>query len=168
MKHPTRPLILFVSMITSLSALAADAIKPVDDVVKPAVPDRQRCVVPDRVRLTGYVGARIDASERNRLLTIDENEQLDGFRNRPGKQAWVGEHVGKYLHAATLAWVYSGDAMLREKIDRVATELIKCQEPDGYLGTYVDRWPAHRGWDVWVHKYDLIGLLTYYRFTGDA
>jgi DUF1680 family protein len=52
-------------------------------------------------------------------------------------------------------------------MDRVAHALIAAQDPDGYLGTYTDdkRWTS---WDVWVHKYDLIGLLSYYRVTGDA
>ena len=40
----------------------------------------------------------------------------------------------------------------------VISGLIAAQLPDGYLGTYPNdkRWTA---WDVWVHKYDLIGLL---------
>ena len=41
------------------------------------------------------------------------------------------------------------------------------QLPDGYLGTYTDdkRWTS---WDVWVHKYDLLGLLSYSRATGNT
>ena len=52
-------------------------------------------------------------------------------------------------------------------MDRMARALMATQKPDGYLGTYVDekRWTA---WDVWVHKYDLIGLLNYHETTGDA
>jgi hypothetical protein len=75
--------------------------------------------------------------------------------------------VGKFLHAATLAWANTGDAQLKEKIDRVAGELVKCQKEDGYLGTYEDkeRWTS---WDVWSHKYNLIGLLTYYQYTGNS
>jgi uncharacterized protein len=48
----------------------------------------------------------------------------------------------------------------------VAAELIKCQLRDGYLGTYLDknRWTE---WDVWAHKYNLIGLITYMRYTGN-
>jgi len=47
----------------------------------------------------------------------------------------------------------------------MARELIATQLPDGYLGTYTDdqRWTS---WDVWVHKYDLLGLLAYYQATG--
>jgi DUF1680 family protein len=52
-------------------------------------------------------------------------------------------------------------------MDRVARQLIAAQLPDGYLGTYTDdqRWTS---WDVWVHKYDLIGLLSYYNAAGYA
>ncbi|MCX7048523.1 MAG: glycoside hydrolase family 127 protein [Candidatus Sumerlaeota bacterium] len=104
---------------------------------------------------------------KNRLLVVNEEELLAGFRKRPGKQDWIGEHVGKFLHAATLAWVNTGDPELKAKIDRVAAELIKCQDADGYLGTYLPEkhWTS---WDVWIHKYDLIGLLTYHQYTGDA
>ena len=74
--------------------------------------------------------------------------------------------MGKWLHAATLAWVNTGDAALRAKLDAVVAELAKCQLADGYLGTYLDkdRWTA---WDVWAHKYNLLGLITYMRFTGN-
>jgi DUF1680 family protein len=109
---------------------------------------------------------RIDANEHNRLVQLDTGRLLEGYRKRPGRQAWDGEHVGKWLHAATLAWVYTGDAALREKLDYTARELCKCQLEDGYLGTYLekDRWTE---WDVWAHKYNLIGLLTYIRYTGN-
>ncbi|MBC8012400.1 MAG: glycoside hydrolase family 127 protein [Burkholderiales bacterium] len=132
-----------------------------------AVADVQALQDPDAARLTGWLGQRIDGNEKVRLLGIDtERRLLDCFRNRPGKQEWAGEHAGKWLHAATLAWVNSGDPALRAKIDYVVAELIKCQLPDGYLGTYTpDKyWTS---WDLWSHKYNLIGLITYMRYTGD-
>ena len=48
------------------------------------------------------------------------------------------------------------------QMDRIVLALIATQIADGYLGTYLDdkRWTS---WDVWVHKYDLIGLLACYR-----
>lgn len=126
---------------------------------------------PSDVHLSGYLGARVANNEKNRLLEVDENAILTGFRKRPGEQAWIGEHVGKFLHAAALAWAYSGDPALKAKLDRVARELMKTQEPNGYLGTYTPekRWGLYPGadWDVWVHKYDLIGLLAYHQYTGD-
>ena len=85
------------------------------------IADRQDSQSPDRVRLSGWVGSRIEANEGNRLVKLDAARLLEGYRKRPGRQAWDGEHVGKWLHAATLAWVNTGDAPLRQKLDYVVT-----------------------------------------------
>ncbi|HEY3266933.1 MAG TPA: beta-L-arabinofuranosidase domain-containing protein [Armatimonadota bacterium] len=118
------------------------------------------------VRLTGgLLGDRYAANVQGRLLKVDEQDLLDAFEHRlQPHQDWAGEHVGKFLHAATLTWATTHNAALKAKIDRVARRLIATQEPDGYLGTYA---PDHRwtSWDVWVHKYDILGLLTYYQYT---
>jgi DUF1680 family protein len=145
---------------------ASSALALVPEKIPPVVPDLQDFQNPDRVQLKGWIGSRIDANEGNRLAKLDTDRLLEGYRKRPGRQTWDGEHVGKWLHAATLAWVNTGDPALRKKLDYVATELVKCQLADGYLGTYEekDRWTQ---WDVWAHKYNLIGLITYIRYTGN-
>ncbi len=132
-----------------------------------AIADRQAFQQPDCLQLTGWIGSRVVANEKNRLVRVDTDRLLEGYRKRPGRQSWDGEHVGKWLHAATLAWVNTGDPELRKKLDITVTELIKCQLNDGYLGTYTDdkRWTQ---WDVWAHKYNLIGLITYIRYTGNT
>ena len=84
-------------------------ISPLPDKVASVIADRQDFQVPDRVRLTGWVGTRIDVNEANRLAKLDPARLLEGYRKRPGRQSWDGEHVGKWLHAATLAWVNTGD-----------------------------------------------------------
>lgn len=146
--------------------LTAAEIAPLPEKVLPAIPDRQDFQPPDRVQLTGWLGRRIQGNEANRLVKLEAARLLEGYRKRPGRQSWDGEHVGKWLHAATLAWANTGDPALRAKLDYIAAELVKCQMDDGYLGTYVEsnRW---RSWDVWAHKYNLIGLLTYVRYTGN-
>src|SRR5204863_3875287 len=119
------------------------------------MPDRLQTLSPADVHLEGYLGHRVLNSEKNRLLQVDEDELLAGFRKRPGKQAWIGEHVGKWLHAATLAWANTGDPALKRKLDRVVRSLLATQEPDGYLGTYTSdkRFGLYpdADWDVWVH-----------------
>jgi hypothetical protein len=158
-------------MIATVLALAlvAPSTRPavvVPERVPPAVPDRQSAQDPARVRLTGWLGERIAANESNRLARVDTDRLLEGYRRRPGRQSWDGEHVGKWLHAASLAWAHSGDSALRAKLDATVAELLKCQLPDGYLGTYLekDRWTE---WDVWAHKYNLLGLVAYVRHTGN-
>ncbi len=149
-----------------LSCAVRAATVPVPEQAACAVADKQEFQIPDRVRLAGWLGARIAANATNRLAKIDTDRLLEGYRKRPGRQSWDGEHIGKWLHAATLAWVNTGDADLRAKLDATAAELAKCQLDDGYLGTYLDaqRWTS---WDVWAHKYNLIGLVTYMRYTGN-
>lgn len=149
------------------SALAAPAaITPLPDIVPAVVADRQEAQVPDRVHLDGMLGTRIQVNTVNRLLEVPTERLLEGYRKRPGRQTWEGEHIGKWLHAASLAWANSGDTRLHAKIADAVAELVECQEADGYLGTYLPktRWTE---WDVWAHKYNLLGLLTWMRLSGD-
>lgn len=133
--------------------------------------DRFSPIDPGAVQIRGFLGERCKKNESARLLTKNEDELLAGFQQRPGEQAWVGEHVGKWLHAATLTWAYTKSEAMRAKLDRVASALIATQQPDGYLGTYADdaHWAMGKDqkWDVWVHKYNLLGLITYHTYTGD-
>jgi uncharacterized protein len=158
---------VFLLSLLPFAASSAREIRPLADKTSLKAPDRQAFQTPDRVHLTGWLGERIAANESNRLTKLDPARLLEGYRKRPGRQAWDGEHVGKWLHAATLAWANTGDPALREKLDYTVRELLKCQLDDGYLGTYLerDRWSE---WDVWAHKYNLIGLITYMRFTGNT
>ncbi|HEY2339882.1 MAG TPA: beta-L-arabinofuranosidase domain-containing protein, partial [Steroidobacteraceae bacterium] len=120
--------------------------------------------------LSGPLAERMRINVEGRLLRIDADACLAGFvrRDTAGSfdSAWVGEHAGKFLDAACNALRYREDDRLRRIAERMARALIASQEPDGYLGTY----PAARrwsGWDVWVHKYNLIGLLSYYELTAE-
>jgi DUF1680 family protein len=164
------PRVRFLSAVIILAAVCSTrspaAVNLVPAKVRPAIRDAQDFQTPDRVQLGGWIGTRIQANEGNRLAKMDMDRLLEGYRKRPGRQIWDGEHVGKWLHAATLAWANTGDPELRKKLDYVAAELPKCQLADGYLGTYEekDRWTL---WDVWAHKYNLIGLITYMRYTGN-
>ena len=174
----TRPLSLFTALTIAAAGPAAPArplagrgVEPVPPKVASVFGDAAEVLSPSDIHINGWLGARIDANESKRLLVVDTEPLLAGYHKRPGSHPWIGEHVGKWMHAATLAWAYTGDPRLQDKLDRVAAELIACQEPDGYLGTYVPdkRFGLYPGadWDVWSHKYNLIGLLTYYQYTGN-
>ena len=139
--------------------------------VPPELRDVLEVPSPSAVHLGGYLGGRVAANEKNRLAQVDLEPLLAGFRQKPGSHPWIGEHIGKWMHAAALAWANTDDPALRKKLDYAAAELVKAQEPDGYLGTYVPekRFGLFEGsdWDVWSHKYNLMGLLTYYQLTGN-
>jgi DUF1680 family protein len=113
----------------------------------------------------GWMGEKLKANTEQRLEKVDEDALLAGFINRPGSHSWIGEHVGKFLDAACNAYENNADPILKIQIDRTAQQLIAAQLPDGYLGTYEmdSHWTS---WDVWSHRYDLIGLLHYYQLSG--
>lgn len=154
---------------------------PVRAASAPVVADRTCPLDPTAVEVGGLLGERIRAHTAGRVMQIDEDVLLGGFRHRPGSHPWIGEHVGKWLHAASLLWLHTQDEQLRDKLTRVAQGLVATQGEDGYLGTYVperrlglypgEAWDGHSwhdsDWDVWVHKYSLLGLLSYYGISGD-
>lgn len=118
-----------------------------------------------KLKLGGWLGERVEANTEERLYKVDEKELLAGFINRPGSHSWIGEHIGKFLDAACNAYANNGDPALKTQIDRMAQQLIAAQLPDGYLGTYEmdSHWTS---WDVWSHRYNLMGLLHYYEISG--
>ena len=62
-------LAVLVSTI-ALTVSASAAISPLPEKVTPVVPDRQDFQIPDRLRLTGWVGLRIEANEANVMNSI--------------------------------------------------------------------------------------------------
>lgn len=151
--------------VASNGAAAKEARKTIDCVWKP---------LPNSLE-GGLLAQRVGLWESNRLwhmLDCEGGYMLAGFESRPGKHPWQGEHVGKWLHAATLAHERTDNAKLGEKLQETVERLLTAQEPNGYLGTYAgkDRFhtiPAAKNWDVWTHRYNLYGLLTYERFHPD-
>ena len=99
---------------------AADKI-PLPEKVTCAIADKQAFQQPDRVHLTGWIGSRMEVNAMGRLAKINPDRLLMSYEHRPGCQSYDGEHIGKWLHAATLAWVNNGDPELRKKMDDVAT-----------------------------------------------
>ncbi len=127
----------------------------------------QKFFPPDvaRSEVHGWLGEKLKANTEMRLKKVDEDALLAGFINRPGNHSWIGEHIGKFLEAAANAYADNGDPELKIQLDRSAQHLIAAQLPDGYLGTY-DMDSHWTSWDVWSHRYDLMGLLRYYEISG--
>ena len=142
-----------------------DKEKPESPIVKLAIKGKSGTIPFEDIKLDGYLSERENANLYQRLLNIDEKGILECYYNRPGKQTWVGEYAGKYLHAASRVWRFTKNKQLKAQMDRVVDILLACQNEDGYLGTYLpaDYWTE---WDVWAHKYNLLGLLSYYSATG--
>ena len=132
----------------------------------------------------GLLAERVELWRGNRLWFIsDSGYLLSGFETCPGDHPWQGEHVGKWLHAATLAYEETHDEKLGRRLEETVQRLLAAQDANGYMGTYAeenrfyivpdkDNWQegtrdVQGSWDVWSHRYNLYGLLTYERFHPD-
>ena len=62
---------LFILMNTAAFAVHAAPVLPVPYVVAPVAPAVLHPIQPSAVRIEGWLGARIDANERHRLLVVD-------------------------------------------------------------------------------------------------
>jgi DUF1680 family protein len=120
----------------------------------------------DRQKIGGLLGERLRLNLEGNLVRVDEPGLLAELQNRPSKPPRISEYIGKFLHAASNTWAYTGDQRLKNTMDRLVRALIAAQLPDGYLAIANGdpRWTIE---DVWGHKYVLIGLLSYYQVTGD-
>ena len=155
-----------ISRIMIAVVLAAQIGFSTRPAVSGPVVDKTSPIQPGQIHLSGWLGQRVDANWKNRLLKVSLDERIKPFQNPAEREGWSGEHIGKWLHAASITCDYTHDPALRKRLDDAVTSLIAAQNPDGYLGTYAkqNRWG---GWDVWTHKYNLLGLLAYYETTHD-
>lgn len=120
----------------------------------------------EQVAFSGLLHEHVIINLQKRLLQIDSAILLSGFVKRPGKQSWIGEHMGKFLNAASNSYRYSHDPAIKLLMDEMVQKYLATQLPDGYLGTYLPE-KYWKSWDVWAHKYAMIGLMSYYSVTGD-
>jgi uncharacterized protein len=89
----------------------------------------------------GVIGERVDLWRNNRFWFIEESGYLiDGFENRPGEHAWQGEHLGKWLHAGTIAYRITADQQIKNAMNEMVERVLATQKPNGYLGTYADEY----------------------------
>src|SRR5512144_2993963 len=101
-----------VGLAVSAGAWAAAVQDRVADRFVPAPFERQR--------IEGLLGQRMRVNLEGRLLHVDEARLLKGFEQPPGEQAWIGEHIGKYLDAASNTWRLTHDQRLKAQMDRMA------------------------------------------------
>ena len=115
------------------------------------------------VRLRGPLGDRLERMIRNHVIATDTEYITAPFLEKTERtNRWQTEFWGKYMHAAAPYLVYTGDEKLARNIEHGVENILRSQEPSGYIGNYPDDVRCNEGWDVWGMKYTLMGLLHYY------
>ena len=111
-----------------------------------------------------FLGRRLDLNLRDGVLkVIDLESYLRPYKDGKRPMWPAGEYLGKYMQAFSRMYLYSGNPELLEKMQVVSGAWLSAQREDGWVGTG-EQWGA---WDVWEHKYTLLGLLDQYELTGE-
>jgi DUF1680 family protein len=139
---------------------------PPQPVVVDAVTDRYRPLLFDQQKLAGLLARRMRANSEGYLEHVDD--QLSGSQSGLSNSAagGLGEQAGKFLEASANAYEYRHDDHLRAVMDRVAKQLIAVHTAGRHLAEHST---DERGdsQDLLIQKYDVLGLLAYYRVTDD-
>lgn len=88
------------------------------------------------VKISGYLGSKIDLCISERIKALDFDHFVEPFRHREETRLWQGEFFGKLMLAAISSYQYNNDPDMLAKISRAFKDLIATQTPDGYIGNY--------------------------------
>ena len=132
--------------------------KKVADLCQPLAYSEQR------IDPNSLLGRRLEINLNKGLLgAIDLDSYLRPYRGGPRPKWPSGEYLGKFMQGYSRMYLYTGNTAVLGRMSLIAKTWIEVQKEDGWVGTG-RRWG---GWDVWEHKYTLLGLLEYFALTGD-
>ena len=133
-----------------------------------SVADTLKPAPPGTVQLEGWIGQKLDLCLTNRVMAQDIEKLIKPFRDRKESTGgdWRMEYWGKWFTSAALGCAYAPTPERRALLERAASEVIRTQSADGYIGSYD---AGHRlvNWNVWCTKYVLLGLIADHDLTGD-
>lgn len=139
-------------------------------VKEPIVPRK----VADLCQPVAYSGQRLDPNSvlgrrleinlhRGLLEAVDLESYLRPYHGG-ARPVWPsGEYLGKFMQGYSRMYQYTGDDAILARMNLITKTWIEAQTKDGWVGTG-ERWGV---WDVWEHKYTLLGLLEHHALTGD-
>lgn len=120
----------------------------------------------DHIKLAGHVGSRMDACIEHRVKAQDVDHLIEPFRHKTEDRRWQSEFWGKWVQGAIASYQYNQDPQLYAIIKKSVDELISTQLPNGYIGNYAPESQLQQ-WDVWGRKYSSLGLIAWYRISGE-
>lgn len=117
-----------------------------------------------RLNPQSYLGRRVDINFTTGLLrTVDVDDYLRPYVKGETPKMPAGEYLGKFMQSYSRMYLYTGSSEALGRMEKIVRTMRKAQAADGWLGT-AGRFVS---WDVWEHKYVLLGFLEHYLLTGD-
>ena len=121
-----------------------------------------------QIKIGGELGRRMDITVSNNLLKIDiDKDFLAAFvaRNARGNDAYIG--LGKTLDGMVRLAATTGSDALTARKKHVVDELIRLQQPDGYIGIMLPEERTWRLWDLHEQSYIIYALIDDSRLFGE-
>lgn len=134
--------------------------------VTPSKTDSFAAWNPADLKLSGYIGEKIDLCINQRIKKENVDMLVEPFKTRNESRLWQSEFWGKWILSAIAAYEYNHDPELLKIVQQAATGLMATQTPDGYIGNYTPD-SQLKDWNIWGIKYTLLGLQAYYDLTKD-
>lgn len=134
--------------------------------LQPAMAQQSSVNPAAQLKISGYVGERINDCITHRVKGQDVDHLIEPFRNRVEKGRWQMEFWGKWVQGAIASYRYNHDPELYEIIKKSAEDIMSTQTEDGYIGNYPPQYQLNT-WDVWGRKYTTLGLLSWYDLSKD-
>lgn len=113
------------------------------------------------VRVGGEIGRRIDITVHNNLLKLDvDKDFLLPFQQKKHEGKGYSDYVGlgKLIDATVRFAAYTNDGDIIALKKHMIEELIRSQEPDGYIGIMVKEARMWGLWDIHEMGYLIMGL----------
>lgn len=118
-----------------------------------------------QVKTGGEIGRRINITVNNNILKIDiDNDFLSSFQKREEKNNYIG--LGKLIDSVVKMALNTSDKKVVALKNHLIEEVIKAQEPDGYIGNMIPGKRMLKLWDIHEMGYIIYGLLTDFRMFG--
>ena len=120
------------------------------------------------VQMHGIIDDKLRLVCEQTLKKINMHALADYFRYRTDAFA-TGEFWGKLMRASCMTYEYTQDQELLTIIRAAVNDLLSLQDADGDLSTTRKQTQPKGacGSDLWERKYALMGLLAYFRISGD-
>lgn len=126
------------------------------------IANKLNSVLPGELNVSGYTGELVNYTIKKQL-TDDETWKIfvDQFRLFSDRdKCWRGEYWGKMMRGGVLTYEATKNPELYSSLTKTVEDLLSAADENGRISTYP---PDNEliGWDMWVRKYVMLGLIYY-------
>ena len=120
-------------------------------------------LIPGEAKYRGYIENLVKFTLTHQLLDADTWKMfVDQFRlHSDSDNCWRGEYWGKMMRGGCMTYCCTKNAKLYSVLENSVRDLLSTQDDLGRITTYPIE-NEFNGWDMWVRKYVMLGLLYFY------